>query len=103
MRNAVITSMHTARTLRLAGTSIDMFSTDRVMERVVALHRATATSNDVSLRAERIEMHLDSQQVDRAWAFGPGRAYAETSLQTLEADSLDILMPGQLLRELRAV
>lgn len=103
IRNAVITSRDTARPFRLAGDSIDMFSNNRVMERVVALHRATATSNDVSMRAERVEMHLDSQRVDHAWAFGPGRAYAETSTQTLEADSLEILMPGQLISELRAV
>ncbi len=103
IRNAVISSRDTAQPFRLAGDSIDMFSTNRVMERVVAMHRASATSNDVSMRAERVEMHLDSQRVDKAWAFGPGRAYAETSTQTLEADSLEILMPGQIVQALHAV
>jgi lipopolysaccharide export system protein LptA len=102
IRNASIVSSDTARSFRLVGDSIDMFSKDRVLERVLAMHRAQATSNDVSMRAERVEMHLDSARVDRAWAYGEGRSYAETSSQQLEADSIEILMPGQLVRTLNA-
>jgi hypothetical protein len=102
IRNASIVSADTARAFRLVGDSIDMFSKDRVLERVLAMHRAQATSNDVSMRAERVEMHLDSARVDRAWAYGTGRSYAETSSQQLEADSIEILMPGQLVRTLNA-
>ena len=103
IRNAFILSRDTTRPFRLVGDSIDMFSTDRKLERVVALHRASATSNDVTMRAERVEMRLDSQVVNRAWAYGPGRAYAETSSQSLEADSIEILMPAQLVQALHAV
>jgi hypothetical protein len=103
IRNAVVFSRDTVRPFRLVGDTIDLFSTDRVLERVLATHRARATSNDVAIRAERVEMALDSQQVDKAWAYGPGRAYAETSTQSLEADSIEILMPRQLVRELHAV
>lgn len=103
IRNAFVTSRDTAQPFRLVGDSIDMFSKDRVLERVIALHRASATSNDVSMRAERVEMRLDSQQVDRAWAFGPGRAYAETATQSLEADSIEIRMPAQVVQEVHAV
>ncbi len=102
IRNASIVSSDTTRSFRLVGDSIDMFSKDRVLERVLAMHRAQATSNDVSMRAERVEMHLDSARVDRAWAYGEGRSYAETSSQQLEADSIEILMPGQLVRTLNA-
>ncbi len=102
IRNASIVSSDTTRSFRLVGDSIDMFSKDRVLERVIAMHRAQATSNDVSMRAERVEMHLDSARVDRAWAYGTGRSYAETSSQQLEADSIEILMPGQLVRTLNA-
>ncbi len=103
IRNAFVMSRDTTQPFRLVGDSIDMFSKDRVLERVIALHRAAATSNDVSMRAERVEMRLDSQQVDRAWAFGPGRAYAETATQSLEADSIEIRMPAQVVQEVHAV
>jgi len=103
IRNAFVMSRDTAQPFRLVGDSIDMFSKDRVLERVIALHRAQATSNDVSMRAERVEMRLDSQQVDRAWAFGPGRAYAETATQSLEADSIEIRMPEQVVQEVHAI
>ncbi len=103
IRNASIISRDTEQPFRLVGDSIDLFSTNRVIERVVALHRAQATSNDVSMRAERVEMKLEDQQVSEAWASGAGRSYAETSLQALEADSLEILMPGQILRRVNAV
>ncbi len=105
IRNAFITSRDTTQPFRLVGDSIDMFSKDRKLERVVAMHRASATSNDVTMRAERVEMRLDpdSQVVDRAWAYGPGRAYAQTSTQSLEADSIEILMPAQLVQALHAV
>ncbi len=103
IRNASIVSLDTAQPFRLVGDSIDLFSTDRVIERVVALHRAQATSNDVTMRAERVEMKLEDQQVREAWASGAGRSYAQTTLQELEADSLEILMPGQILTRVNAV
>lgn len=103
IRNAVVMSRDTAQPFRLVGDSIDMFSKDRVLERVIARHRAQATSNNVSMRAERVEMRLDSQQVDRAWAFGPGRAYAQTTTQSLEADSIEIRMPAQVVQEVHAI
>lgn len=103
IRNASIISLDTEQPFRLVGDSIDLFSANRVIERVVALHRAQATSNDVTMRAERVEMKLEDQQVSEAWASGAGRSYAETSLQALEADSLEILMPGQILTRVNAV
>ncbi len=103
IRSAFVTSRDTAQPFRLVGDTIDMFSKDRVLERVVSLHRAQATSRDVAMRAERVEMHLDSQRVDRAWAYGAGRSYATTNTQELEADSIAIRMPAQVLREVHAV
>jgi len=103
IRNAFVMSRDTAQPFRLVGDSIDLFSSDRVLQRVIAMHRAEATSNDVAMRAERVEMRLDSQQVDRAWAFGPGRASAETATQSLEADSIEIRMPAQVVQEVHAI
>jgi hypothetical protein len=103
VRGASVTSRDTARPFRLVGDTIDLLSTDRQLERVVARHQAQATSRDVAMRAERVEMKLDSQQVSRAWAFGPGRSFTETLSQQLEADSIEIRMPGQVVREVRAI
>jgi lipopolysaccharide export system protein LptA len=103
IRNAFVFSRDSTQAFRLVGDTIDLYSTDRVLERVVAKHRARATSNDVSMRAERVEMQLDSQQVNRAWAYGPGRAYAETATQSLEADSIEIRMPAQVVEAVHAV
>ncbi len=103
IRNAFIFSRDSVQPFRLVGDSIDLFSTNRVLERIVAIHRAQATSNDVVMRAERVEMTLDSQKVNRAWAFGAGRSYVETTQQSLEADSMEILMPAQVLRQVNAV
>jgi hypothetical protein len=103
MRGAFVLSRDTARPFRLIGDTIDLYSTDRQLDRVVASHRAQATSRDLTMRAERVAMRLDSQQVERAWAYGDGRAVAETPSQSLEADSIEVDMPQQQLRELHAV
>ena len=103
MRGAYVLSRDTARPFRLVGDTIDLFSTDRQLDRVVAIHRAQATSRDLTMRAERVAMQLDSQQVQRAWAFGEGRSFAETPTQSLEADSIDVDMPQQRVRVLNAV
>lgn len=103
MRGAYVLSRDTARPFRLVGDTIDMFSKDRQLERVLASHRAQATSRDLTMRAERVAMQLDSQQVQRAWAFGEGRSFAQTPTQSLEADSIDVDMPNQRVRLLHAV
>lgn len=103
MRGAYVLSRDTARPFRLVGDTIDMFSKDRQLERVLASHRAQATSRDLTMRAERVAMQLDSQQVQRAWAFGEGRAFAQTPTQSLEADSIDVDMPKQRVRVLHAL
>lgn len=104
IRAARIANTDTKQPFKLTGDTIDLYNNDaRKLERVVALHTASAVSQDVLLNAEKIDLRLTDQKLERAFAFGKGRAKAHTSQQELEADSLDIWMPQQRVREVRAL
>lgn len=103
MRKAFIISRDTARPFRLDGDTIDLFTRNRELERVVAVVEAKASGRDVALRGDRVAIQLDSQQVSRSWAWGPSRAFAEASSQSLEADSIEIRMPMQQVQEVHAI
>ena len=104
IRAARISNTDTKQPFKLNGDTIDLYNNDaRKLERVVALHTANAVSQDVLLNAEKIDLRLTDQKLERAFAFGKGRAKAHTSQQELEADSLDIWMPRQRVREVRAL
>ncbi|MBC8085786.1 MAG: hypothetical protein H7Z40_00860 [Phycisphaerae bacterium] len=102
IRAANIQSVSKEQPFTLVADTIDMFTTDSVLDRVLAKHRARATSGDITMTAERLDMRLVDRKINRAYAFGTGRAKAVTKAQTLEADSLDILIPEQRIKELRA-
>ena len=104
IRMARVANTDTKQPFKLNGDTIDLYnSRDRKLERVVALHTASAVSQDVRLSAERIDLRLMDQALERAFVFGTGRAKARTSQQELEADSLDIWLPKQRVREVRAL
>jgi len=103
VRGARINNTDPNQTFVLTGDTIDLFSTNRQLERVVALHEATATSQDLVMQAERIDLRLTLQKISQAFAFGRGRATAQTPQQNVEADSLHILLPEQKVRQVRAV
>ncbi len=90
------------RPFTLVGTVVDLWSKDRKLRRVRADGRAKVTSDSLILTGDTIDLRLQDQQMERVFAWG-GRAMADAPDQRLEADSLDILMPGQRLREVRAV
>lgn len=102
IRAANIQSTSKEQPFTLSADTIDMFTTDSVLDRVLAKHLGRAVSGEVTMRAERLDMRLVDRKINRAYAFGPGRAKAETKGQTLEADSMDILIPNQRIKELRA-
>ncbi|MCC6243810.1 MAG: hypothetical protein IT353_13285 [Gemmatimonadaceae bacterium] len=103
IRTARIINRDPKQPFRLFADTIDLFSKDSVLERVVALHNANASNADVVMQAERLDLRFVEQKLDRAYAFGPGRAKATTSSQTLVADSIYILMPDQRVREVQAI
>lgn len=103
IRTARIINRDPKQPFRLFADTIDLFSKDSVLERVVALHNANASNADVVMQAERLDLRFVEQKLDRAYAFGPGRAKATTSSQTLVADSIYVLMPDQRVREVQAI
>ncbi|MBU6366414.1 MAG: hypothetical protein KJT01_09420 [Gemmatimonadetes bacterium] len=103
IRGARIRNLDTAQAFTLTGDTIDLFTTERRLTRVTALHKGTAVSKDVRLESERIDLRLADQQLDEAFASGDGRSRALTGTQEMEADSLHIRLPGQRVREMRAV
>ncbi|HEY0930234.1 MAG TPA: hypothetical protein VGE27_09980 [Gemmatimonas sp.] len=103
VRGARITNRDTAQSFVLVGDTIDMYSTNRQLNRVVALHKGSATNDDMVLDAERIDLRLEEQLLKDAYAFGPGRAKAKTPQQDVEADSLRIRLEEKRVREVHAV
>jgi hypothetical protein len=103
VRGARITNTDSAQRFVLIADTIDLFSTDRKLDRVFASHKATATSDQLVLTAELMDLRLKEQQLDEAFAFGPGRSRATTPQQDVDADSLRIRLAERRVREVRAV
>ena len=87
----------------LVGKVIDLWSKNRKLERVRSADSARATNDDVVLVADTIDLRLTEQTLQRAYAWGRSRARAHTTDRDIDADSIDVLMPGQVIRELRAL
>ncbi len=90
------------RPFTLDGTVIDLWSRDRKLERVLASGEAEVVSDSLTLTADTIDMRFAEQRMERVYTWG-GRSRADAPAQRIDADSLDIIMPGQRLREVRAV
>ena len=102
IRIARIVNADSTQAFRLSGDTIDLYSKERRIERVVAHHKANSSSNDVVMQAEEIDLRFTDQKLDRAFAFGAGRAKATTSAQLLVADSIAVRMPAQRVRQVMA-
>ena len=103
IRGAEITSTDSSQSFVLVGDTIDLFSTDRELDRVLALHQARATSDQMQLLAERIDMRLVEQRLSEVFASGAGRPQVHTAQQDVEADSLRIRLVDDRVREVHAV
>jgi hypothetical protein len=90
---------------RLSGTIIDLYSRQRVLQRVVSLGKARAVSDEqgMTLTSDTIDLRVVQNRLERAFAWGPGRAHVVSPGNDILSDSLDVLMPGQRIREVRAV
>jgi len=92
------------RPFTLKGDLIDLFSRNRKLERVIARARAVATSDSMTLKSDTIDLRVRNDLLERAFAWGRlSRARANSPTQNLLADSLDVTMPGQRVRLMRAV
>jgi hypothetical protein len=91
------------RKFTLTGILIDLFSKNKKLRRVVSKGKAVAVSQDLTLASDTIDLRVNEDVLERAMAWGPKRATAKSPTQNLLADSIDVLMPGQRVREIRAV
>ena len=91
------------RPFSLAGDLIDLYSRQRLLQRVVALGNAHAVSQDLDLRSDTLDLRVRDNKLQRAFAWGASRARAVSPTQQITADSLDVVMPDQQVREVRAV
>jgi hypothetical protein len=102
MRNPKLTGTKD-RPFTLTGDLIDLYSRNRKLQRVIARARATAVSDSMTLRSDTIDLRIVNELLDHAYAWGASRATVVSPSQNMIADSLDIAMPGQRIRLVRAV
>jgi len=92
-----------SRTFTLTGGVIDVYSRNRQVERVVATPSGHALSQDMELVADTVDLRMQNNQLQRVIAWGKGRARAVSPEREIVADSIDAIMPGQRVREVRAL
>ncbi len=102
MRNPIVNGTR-GRPFRLVGVNIDLFSKDKKLQRVIARARAQANSQDLTLTADTIDLRINADSLERAFAWGKSRAHAVSPTQNMIADSLDVQMPAQRVREVHAL
>jgi lipopolysaccharide export system protein LptA len=91
------------RKFTLSGGVIDMYSRNRVLQRVVATPSGHVLSDDLELVADSVDLRMSNDKLERVMAWGKNRARAVSPDRDITADSIDAIMPGQRLREVRAV
>jgi len=96
-----------ARPYTLTGTRIELGlqGRGRDIRLVKALGDGAATGADWRLTADTIHLHVDRKKLQQAFAWGPKdsvRARALSTLNTIQADSLALDLPDEVLDEARA-
>jgi hypothetical protein len=102
MRNPKITGTK-GRPFTLVGETIDLLSRRKKLERVLAKNASQAVSEDLVLKSDTIDLRVSDDLLQRAIVWGKSRAHANSPTQTIVADSIDVLMPGQRVRVMHAV
>lgn len=92
------------RKFRLEGEIIDAYSKDRKLQRVIARGKGHATSQDLDIVADTIDLRMSNDAMERAIAWNhTGQAKATAPGQVITADSIDVSLPKQKLRVVYAV
>lgn len=86
----------------LRGRQVELYTRNRIVQRVLAQAEARVTSEDMLLTADTIDLRVDGNKAQAAYIWGKSRARAVSPDRDLIADSLAVRMPGQQLREVRA-
>ena len=87
----------------LRGRAVDLFSKNRLLERVLAVDSAEAVSGDLDLRSDTIDLRITDNKLSRAHSWGATGAKAVSPERTITADSLDVQMPNQRVSEVHAI
>jgi lipopolysaccharide export system protein LptA len=87
----------------LRGKAVDLFSNNRLLERVLAVDSAQAVSGDLDLKSDSIDLRITNNKLSRAYSWGPTGARAVSPDRTITADSLDVQMPNQQVSEVHAI
>lgn len=90
------------RSYTLRGRQVELYTRNRIVQRVLAQAEAKATSDDLLLTADTIDLRVDQNKAQAAYIWGKSRARAVSPDRDLIADSLAVRMPNQQLREIRA-
>jgi hypothetical protein len=101
--NPSVKAQHQQRPFTLTGGMIDVFSTNKQVSRIVATPDGHATSNDLQLYADSIDMRVEGNTLNRAYAWGKTRARAISPEHDIIADSIEAILPNQRIEELHAV
>ena len=91
------------RKFTLRGKAIDLFSKNRLIQRVLSVDSAQALSGDLDLRSDSIDLRITENKLSRAFAWGDSGARAVSPGRTITADSLDVQLPNQRVSEVRAL
>jgi hypothetical protein len=91
------------RPFTLTGETIDLLTRKKKLERILAKNKGVAVSEDLNLRSDTIDLRVSDDLLQRAIVWGKSRAFATSPSQIISADSIDVLMPAQKMREMHAV
>ncbi len=92
-----------ARPFTLTGGVIDVFSKNRLVNRVVATPNGHASSQDLQLYADSVDLRVRNNELERAMAWGKSGAHATSPDRDIVADSIDALLPNQRIHQIRSV
>lgn len=92
------------RPFTLKGDVIDLYSTNKKLQRVIARAHANAVSDSLTMNSDTIDLRLKNDLLDHAYVWGKtSRARASSPSQNILADSLDVTMPAQQIRLVHAL
>lgn len=91
------------RPFTLVGETIDLTTKERKLDRVLARNAAQAHSEDLDLKSDTIDLRVANDLLQQAIVWGKSRAHATSPTQSIVADSINVIMPAQHVRELHAL
>ena len=87
----------------LRGDVIDLFAANHQLSRVLAMLHADGLSKDMHLTSDTIDLRFDAKVLSRSYSWGASRAHATTPDRDILADSIDVIMPQQVVHQVRSI